>query len=47
MAGKAKAMKVKKGDRVIVLAGKDKGREGTVILVADPEKQRVIVRASA
>jgi large subunit ribosomal protein L24 len=42
MAAKAKAMKIKKGDRVIVIAGKDKGREGTV-RVADPEKQRVIV----
>jgi len=42
MAAKAKGMKIKKGDRVIVIAGKDKGREGTV-RVADPEKQRVIV----
>ena len=24
-------MKIKKGDRVVVIAGKDKGREGTVI----------------
>ncbi|HET9898097.1 MAG TPA: 50S ribosomal protein L24 [Streptosporangiaceae bacterium] len=36
-------MKIKKGDRVVIIAGKDKGREGTVIL-ADPEKQRVIVQ---
>ena len=43
MAGKAKGMKIKKGDHVIVIAGKDKGREGTVIL-ADPEKQHVIVQ---
>jgi large subunit ribosomal protein L24 len=42
MAGKAKGMKIKKGDRVIVIAGKDKGREGTV-RVADPDKQRVLV----
>jgi len=42
MAGKAKSMKIKKGDRVVILAGKDKGREGTV-RVADPEKQRVLV----
>jgi len=42
MAGKAKGMKIKKGDRVVIIAGKDKGREGTV-RVADPEKQRVIV----
>ena len=40
--GKARGMKIKKGDRVVVIAGKDKGREGTV-RVADPEKQRVLV----
>jgi large subunit ribosomal protein L24 len=40
---KARAMKIKKGDHVIVLAGKDRGREGTVIL-ADPERQRVLVQ---
>jgi large subunit ribosomal protein L24 len=42
MAGKSKGMKIKKGDRVVIIAGKDKGREGTV-RVADPEKQRVLV----
>jgi len=42
MAGKAKSMKIKKGDRVVIIAGKDKGREGTV-RVADPDKQRVLV----
>jgi len=42
MAGKAKGMKIKKGDRVVVIAGKDKGREGTVRVV-DPGKQRVLV----
>ena len=42
MAKKAKALKIKKGDHVIVIAGKDKGREGTVVK-ADPETQRVIV----
>jgi large subunit ribosomal protein L24 len=36
-------MKVKKGDHVIVTAGKDIGREGTVILT-DPVKQRVLVQ---
>jgi large subunit ribosomal protein L24 len=35
-------MKIKKGDHVIVTAGKDRGREGTVILVY-PDKQRVLV----
>ena len=35
-------MKIKKGDHVIVTAGKDRGREGTVILTY-PDKQRVIV----
>ena len=39
----AKGMKIKKGDRVVVIAGKDRGREGTVIL-ADPATQRVLVQ---
>jgi len=46
MAGakkKAPGMKIKKGDRVIVIAGKDKGREGTVI-AAHPDKQQVLVQ---
>ncbi len=49
MAKKSKApakparMKIKKGDQVVVIAGKDVGREGTVIL-ADPERQRVLVQ---
>jgi large subunit ribosomal protein L24 len=36
-------MKIKKGDHVVVVAGRDRGREGTVIL-ADPEQQRVLVQ---
>jgi large subunit ribosomal protein L24 len=35
-------MKIKKGDHVIVTAGKDRGREGTVILTY-PDKQKVLV----
>ena len=35
-------MKIRKGDRVRVLAGKDKGKEGTVMR-AIPEKDKVIV----
>ena len=35
-------MKIKKGDDVVVIAGRDRGREGKVILVY-PEKQRVLV----
>jgi large subunit ribosomal protein L24 len=35
-------MKVKKGDRVRVLAGKDRGREG-VVSAALPDKNKVIV----
>ncbi len=35
-------MKIKKGDEVIVLTGKDKGKKGEV-LVAIPEASRVIV----
>jgi large subunit ribosomal protein L24 len=36
------AAKIKKGDRVIVLAGKDKGRKGQVIKVL-PKDDRVVV----
>lgn len=43
MPGKARAMKIKKGDRVLVIAGKDRGREGTVIL-AYPDRQKVLVQ---
>jgi large subunit ribosomal protein L24 len=42
-AGKPRGMKIKKGDRVVVIAGKDIGREGTVIQ-ADPARQRVLVQ---
>jgi large subunit ribosomal protein L24 len=42
MAG-PKKLKIKKGDRVIVIAGKDRGREGTVISVR-PDRQRVLVQ---
>ena len=35
-------MRIKKGDTVVVLTGKDKGREGTV-LKAMPKENRVIV----
>ena len=36
-------MKIKKGDHVIVVAGRDRGREGTVI-ASYPERQRVLVQ---
>ena len=36
------AAKIKKGDRVVLLAGKDKGREGTVLRVL-PKDERVVV----
>jgi large subunit ribosomal protein L24 len=39
---KAAGMKIKKGDTVVVLAGRDRGREGTVI-AAYPDRQRVLV----
>ena len=42
---KPAGMKIKKGDQVIVIAGKDKHREGTVILV-DPERQKVLVQGA-
>lgn len=35
-------MKLKRGDKVIVIAGKDKGKEGKILLV-DRKKNRVIV----
>lgn len=37
------AAKIKKGDKVIVLAGKDRGAEGEVVTVF-PKDERVIVR---
>jgi large subunit ribosomal protein L24 len=37
------AAKIKKGDRVIVLAGKDRGRQGQVVKVL-PKDDRVVVR---
>ena len=36
------AAKIKKGDRVVVLAGKDKGRQGSVLKVI-PKVDRVVV----
>ncbi len=36
------AAKIKKGDRVVVLAGKDKGRQGNVLKVM-PDLDRVLV----
>ena len=35
-------MKIRKGDRVVVLAGKDKGKEGTVTR-AIPKADKVVV----
>ena len=40
---KPAGMKIKKGDTVVVLAGRDRGREGKVI-AAYPERQRVLVQ---
>jgi large subunit ribosomal protein L24 len=37
------AAKIKKGDRVVVLTGKDKGRQGSVLQVF-PKEQRVLVQ---
>jgi large subunit ribosomal protein L24 len=37
------SMNVKKGDRVVVLAGKDKGKKGEVIS-ANPKEERVVVQ---
>jgi large subunit ribosomal protein L24 len=40
--GGADKMHVKKGDKVLVISGKDKGKQG-VILAAFPKKSRVLV----
>jgi len=40
---KPAGMKIKKGDTVMVLAGRDRGREGKVI-AAYPSRQRVLVQ---
>ena len=40
---KAPKLKIRKGDHVIVIAGKDINREGTVISV-DPARQQVLVQ---
>ena len=37
------AAKIKKGDRVVLLTGKDKGRQGTVLKVM-PQDSRVVVQ---
>ena len=37
------AAKIRKGDRVVVLAGRDKGRTGEVIVV-HPDENRALVR---
>ncbi|WP_068876698.1 MULTISPECIES: 50S ribosomal protein L24 [unclassified Phenylobacterium] len=37
------AAKIKKGDQVMVLTGKDKGRQGAVLKVL-PQEQRVVVQ---
>jgi large subunit ribosomal protein L24 len=42
-SAKGRRMKVRKGDKVVVIAGKDRGREGTVIAVR-PDKQQVLVQ---
>jgi large subunit ribosomal protein L24 len=36
-------MKIKKGDHVIVMTGKDRGRDGVVLLVY-PDRQKVLVQ---
>jgi large subunit ribosomal protein L24 len=41
-AQSAQAMHVRKGDNVVVISGKDKGKKGK-ILVCEPKKSRVIV----
>jgi large subunit ribosomal protein L24 len=40
--GRSPKMKIKKGDNVVVVAGKDRGREGRVI-AAYPDQRKVVV----
>ena len=40
------AAKVKKGDKVVVLTGRDKGRQGEILRV-DPKEGRVVVQGVA
>ena len=40
---RAPGMKIKKGDRVLVIAGRDNGREG-VVMAAFPDKQKLLVQ---
>ena len=40
------SLNVKKGDTVVVISGKDKGKKGK-IMVAQPEDERVIVQGAA
>jgi large subunit ribosomal protein L24 len=42
MARKSKALKIRKGDTVEIIAGKDRGKRGTVERVL-PKKHRVVV----
>jgi len=42
MARATKSLKIRKGDTVIVLAGKDRGKRG-VVQTVDKEKNRVVV----
>ncbi len=37
------AAKIKKGDKVVVLSGRDKGRDGEVVMVM-PKESRAVVR---
>ena len=39
------ASKIKRGDKVVIIAGKDKGKEGKVLLV-DQKKDRAIVEGA-
>ncbi len=40
------SLNVKKGDTVVVISGKDKGRKGK-ILIAHPDDERVVVQGAA
>jgi large subunit ribosomal protein L24 len=42
MARSSKSLKIRKGDNVVILAGKDRGKRG-IVQTVDKEKRRVVV----
>jgi large subunit ribosomal protein L24 len=43
-AGKPRKMKIRTGDKVVVIAGKDKGQVGTVAAVSPEERKALVIQ---